>query len=169
MYSDTASFPNKGTTESAMRKLLSGFARRLPSRFEREAATGTGSARQRWHWPLRLETRFVISAALSVVFYFIASNTGCGWVYLLSASLLAALLLGVLAPAVDVRLVEASVSAPSKLVAGQKLNAMLTLTRRAGWVSILPVQWLRLSYELDGCEKSNGADSIQPILVESLS
>ena len=151
-----------------MRKLLSGFARKLPSRFEREAAKGNGSTRQRWQWPLRLETRFVISATLSVVFYFIASNTGCGWVYLLSASLLAALLLGLVAPAVDIGLVDASVSAPSKLVAGQKLNVILTLTRRAGWLSILPVQWLRLSYEFDGCDKTNGTDSIQPVLVESL-
>jgi len=65
-------------------------------------AIGNASSRQRWQWPLRLETRFVVSAMLSVVFYFIASNTGCGWVYLLSASLLAALLLSLIASALDV-------------------------------------------------------------------
>ena len=110
----------------------------------------------------------MVSAMLSVVFYFIASNTGCGWVYLLSASLLAALLLSLIAPALDVGRVEGTVSAPAKLVAGQRLKVILTLAKRRGFLSRLPVQWLRLSYEFDGCEKTNGGDASQPILVESL-
>ncbi len=151
-----------------MRRLLCGFARKLPFRFEREAAHGNGFARRRWRWELQVETRFVAASALCFVFYFIASNTGCGWVYLLSASLLTAILLGLIAPALEVGLVDSSLSAPPKMVAGQTLNVIVTLARRAGWLTLLPVQWLRLSYEFDGCEKPSGIPPDQPILVEAL-
>lgn len=151
-----------------MRRLLSGFARKLPFRFERADAQANGSGTRRRRWELKLEARFLAAAALCFVFYFIASNTGCGWVYLLSASLLTAIILGLVAPAVQVGLVGSSLSAPPKLVAGQALKVMISLSRRARWLALLPVQWLRLSYEFDGCEKAAGAQPNRPILVESL-
>ena len=117
---------------------------------------------------MRVETRFFICAGLSVVFYFIASNTGCGWVYLLSAGLLAASLLSLVAPPVHTALVDSTVSAPSKLVSGQRLNVIITLDKKSSWLRLLPIHWLRLSYDMDGCEQSNGADKLQPILVENL-
>lgn len=96
---------------------------------------------------LRFEARFFSVLALSLVFYFIAGNIGSGWIYLLCSSLLAALLMSVTAPLLQVLAVTVHQYAPRQFVAGQQASIVLKLRR----IKLpLPVKWLRLDYRFDG-------------------
>jgi hypothetical protein len=115
-----------------------------------ETKSGSGSAEEQAGtagklWP-RFELRFFAVLALSLVFYFIAGNIGSGWIYLLCASMLAALLLAVTAPLCQVLAVTVHQYAPCQFVAGQQASIVLKLKRTK---LPLPVKWLRLSYQFD--------------------
>ncbi|GEM_PF-2391482 len=89
--------------------------------------------------------RFFVVLALALVFYFIAGNTGSGWIYLICAALLSAILLGVALPLAQVQAVDAAQAAASQFVAGQEAVVLLKL--RPSAPPLLPVRWLRLSYQ----------------------
>jgi hypothetical protein len=109
------------------------------------------------------EARFFILVALAITFYFIAGNTGSGWIYLLSATLITAVIMGFILPVSQVCGVNLKQEAPRQLVAGEQATVMLTVGPRWQW---LPIRWLRLSYKLKTREKPSGPD--KTIAVSSL-
>lgn len=98
--------------------------------------------------PLRpyFEFRFLSSLCLTICLYFIACNIGSGWIYLLSASLMAALLLGVSIPFAELLRISVSQHCPQTAVAGQQVLLQLKLKlKRLPFLSHA-LEWLRVSY-----------------------
>src|SRR5271156_2042121 len=93
-------------------------------------------SRSGWCFP-RLEARFFIILVLSFIFYFIAGNTGSGWIYLLSASLVAALIMGLFMPILQVVAISVEADAPAQLVAGEQASVILKVAPKA---PLLPIR-----------------------------
>ncbi|HEY9871751.1 MAG TPA: DUF58 domain-containing protein [Candidatus Obscuribacterales bacterium] len=109
----------------------------------------------------------MVTAVLAFVLYFIASNIGSGWIYLMSASLMTALVASALLPLVQLSQLRVSQSAPAKLVAGQPLTVVLRLFRQASGPVRMPLRLFRLGYEF-WPSHDRQALRAQPVLVESL-
>lgn len=91
----------------------------------------------------KVEARFFVVLALSVIFYFIAGNTGSGWIYLLSSTMTAAVIMGLLSPIGLLVSLKVQIEAPQKFIAGERASILI---RVAPGAMPIPVRWLRLSY-----------------------
>src|SRR5579885_3311338 len=130
-----------------MQKLLKAFWRKSGSRSEALAASELKihPIEQSRFW-LTLEIRLFIVMALALVFYFIACNSGSGWLYLLSSALIVVVITGCAGPVLFVNSLTVEQKAPSRCVAGQSATVAVKLSSRlpAG----LPLFWLRLTYQV---------------------
>ena len=111
---------------------------------------------------LRLEARFFIMLCLCLVFYFIASNIGSGWIYLLSSAILTALIIGLILPFWQVREIKVTQDAPRQFVAGQTAIVSITLSPS----KYLVLHWLHVGYDFKAASQSQDTTrDITPHLV----
>lgn len=137
------------------------------SLFKRQAMATARRASAGPRWRAYGEVRLAVTAALALALYFIASNIGSGWIYLMSASLMTALVSAALLPLVQLSQLSVSQSAPARLVAGQPLTVVLRLFRQASAPLPMPLRLFRLDYEF---WQSHNRQALRdrPYLVESL-
>ena len=118
---------------------------------------------------LWLEPRAIVVLLLVPVLYIFAGETGNQWFYLLAASVLAAMVLGVLIPLLTVLEVNASASLPPNAVAGERVPVKVMLNRKTKFgpfAFLFPLRWLVVKVYL----KSNDLkiSQIDPIVVDSV-
>lgn len=100
---------------------------------------------------------------LASALFFIAGNVGCGWIYLMSASVLASVILSCILPLITLKVISVHQTAGSKATAGQNMVVTIHLGLHSAIARRMPVQWLRLKYLFPG-----GKLSSKPLFVETL-
>lgn len=127
-----------------MLKSLNKFWKRFQSQSESQSdASNTQAAVSRaFRTTLScyLETRFLIVLGLAFVLYFIAGNIGSGWLYLICACLLGAILMGFLIPMTQVLACDVDQHMQTQAIIGEELNLNCSVHKNV----MLPVDWLRL-------------------------
>ncbi len=118
---------------------------------------------------LWLEPRAIVTLLLVPLLYVFAGETGNQWFYLLAASVVAALVLGILIPLLTILEVDGSASLPPNAVAGEKVPIKVMLKRKTklGPLAILfPLRWLIVKIYL----KSNDVkvSQIDPVIVDTV-
>lgn len=108
------------------------------------------------------ESRCFALIFLALSFYFIAANTGSGWIYLLSATLITAVCAGFFLPIAVVNNVKASQEAPNQSIAGQTVNVVLRFQRKYPG----PACWLRLAYEIADLDQKGKASP--PVVIANI-
>ncbi len=118
---------------------------------------------------LVLEPRFFFALLVAFTLYIFGVETENEWIYLLSAGVTTAILLGLIYPLIQVLDVDASCSLPPDSVSQDRVNLKVHLTRRftLGLLShIFPIKWLVVRLNL---VKRGGRDSmLRPITVDFL-
>ncbi|HEY9757498.1 MAG TPA: DUF58 domain-containing protein [Oculatellaceae cyanobacterium] len=118
---------------------------------------------------LWIEPRLIVILLLVPVIYVFAGETGNQWFYLLAASIISALIMGVLIPLLTVLEVDAHASLPSSAVAGERVPVKVSLNRKTKFgpfVAAIPLRWLIIKVSV----KSNDVriSQIEPIVVEAV-
>lgn len=111
----------------------------------------------------RTSVRFFVMIVLACALFFIAGNVGCGWIYLMSASVLASVILSCILPLMTLSVIAVHQSAGTKATAGQNLVVTIHLGLHSAIAKRMPVQWLRVKYLFPGGKLSN-----KPLFIESL-
>lgn len=122
----------------------------------------TSARISKWMWCRQtFEARFFITIVLAATFYFIAGNTGSGWIYLLSASLAASVIMALFLPVWQVNNVRVDLNVQGTFTAGEKARINVHLEPV---FKFIPVRWLRIYCTLTG----TAADSRQFVALEAL-
>jgi len=111
----------------------------------------------------RTSARFFVIIILASALFFIAGNVGCGWIYLMSASVLASVILSCILPLITLKVISVHQSAGTKATAGQNLVITIHLGLHSRLAKHMPVQWLRVKYLFPGGKLSN-----KPLFIETL-
>src|SRR5579883_1088042 len=141
-----------------MAKLLRLSLARLLHRYRRlkslPAETSCGRKMSRYIF----EPRFFVALMLMLVLYFIAASIGSGWMFLLSAGFLAALMAALVCPMLALWQIRVKSFLPTTAVAGQPFQATVILSKpksaKFTWLPQLPAQYLLVKQEIHSASKS---------------
>ncbi len=111
----------------------------------------------------RTSARFFVMIVLASALFFIAGNVGCGWIYLMSASVLASVILSCILPLLILTVISVHQTAGNKATSGQNLVVTIHLGLHSAIARRMPVQWLRVKYLFPGGKLIN-----KPLFIESL-
>ena len=111
----------------------------------------------------RTSVRFFVMIVLASALFFIAGNVGCGWIYLMSASVLASVILSCILPLITLVVISVHQTAGTKATAGENMVVTIHLGLHSAIARRMPVQWLRVKYLFPGGKLSN-----KPLFVETL-
>lgn len=100
---------------------------------------------------------------LASALFFIAGNVGCGWIYLMSASVLASVILSCILPLITLKVISVHQTAGTKATAGENMVITIHLGLHSAIARHVPVQWLRVKYLFPGGKLSN-----KPLFLETL-
>lgn len=118
---------------------------------------------------LVLEPRFFFALLVAFTLYIFGVETENEWIYLLSAGVTTAILLGIVYPLLQVLDVDASCSLPPDSVSQDRVNLKVHLTRRykLGLLShIFPIKWLVVRLNL--VRRGDKDSMLRPITVDFL-
>ncbi len=106
----------------------------------------------------------MIVFGLAFVLYFIAGNIGSGWLYLICAGLLGAILMAFLIPLTQVLACDVDQHMQTKAIIGEVLDLNISVRKRIA----LPVDWLRLVSIFSGDKRHKTPGQDAAIVVPSL-
>ena len=117
-----------------------------------------------FRYQLKLGKGYAIATFGGVALYFAAALIGNEWLYLLSAGLLIAPLIGAVYPLIVLSLVSVDVSAPKDVLIGEAATVSVKLKKKKAknhflsW--LLPVRCLSLSVQVAKRGREGGADEV---------
>jgi uncharacterized protein (DUF58 family) len=121
------------------------------------------------HLKLVLEERFFVVAAIIIVLYIFAGETGSEYIYLLTSIAISALALGIFIPLLQVLETNVQFNLPKEAVSKERLNLRVRVVRKNWWgplARFLPIKWLLVKIKLTRLgEKEN---MLRSIMVEQL-
>lgn len=110
---------------------------------------------------IRPESRFYIIGVLIAVFFFLAANSGSGWIYLINAFLLCSLVLSIVMPLLELKSIAVVQTLHNVAIAGQ--NVIVNITVKCVGNIGLPTYWLRLKYSFKHAQENAMEDD--PVLL----
>lgn len=119
---------------------------------------------------LHLESRFFVAVGTCLLLYIACGETGNQWVYLLFASLITAILLGVFLPLLQVLSLEAKLDVPPNAAANEAVVLKLTLARlvKLGPLSsIFPFKCLLIKIETKKVDSEETPSLVMPLILDS--